>query len=167
VNTGKEAERAAKKLELEERRRLKALEKAAAKTGKKRGASAVTASQPSTAIGENDDESGSDVALGRLSEEDEDADTDLMRSMLREEDGDSSGNGSLDDEPATPPPKTRKAPAKPRATATGGRGAAAGKATTTRATRKNKADAMGQGSTGSESEGTKLNREMMAIHESE
>lgn len=159
VKTGKEQEKAAKRRELEERRRIKALEKAAAKAaGRKRGVS-VAASQANTEAAEGD--SATDGGLEPLSDEDEDADAELMRSMLREEDDDTSGNGSSDDEPASPPPKAKRAAARPRATATAkrGRAATAGRATTTRTAGK-------KVGSGSESEGTRLNREMMAISDS-
>lgn len=138
VDTEKEASRAAKKLAVEERRRAKALEKAAGKgTGRKR---ATAASQVNTEIEEDDEETGSDLGSGARSQDgDDDPDADLMRSMLRDGEGSADGSESQDDEPMPPPPKTRKAPAKTRATAKRGRGAAAGKPATTRAPRKNKA----------------------------
>lgn len=141
----KEALKLRKKEEAEARRREKA-------AGKKAG---VVATQEG-------EESASDDAGVRDAVDDED---DLMR------DDDSSGESESEDEPAPPPPptaKTRKpaaakARAKP-AIARRGRGGARN-STTGRATKQ--ADNVPAGRSGSDSEGTKLDREMMAMNDSE
>ena len=101
-----------------------------------------------------------------LEEEGDDEDDEMMRSMVRDGDGSEGASGS-DESPLASPPKTKKpAAAKPRGKpAMARRGRGAGRATTGR--RKKQAESVPEGGSGSESEGTRLERKMMAIHDSE
>lgn len=109
-----------------------------------------------------------------VEEEDEenDEDDDLLRDMEDEDDCSDDSTTESDAEPPVPPtPKTRKTPAKPREkpVARRGRAPAAGKTTTARAPKatRGKTKANDEPRSGSESEGTKLDREMMAMNDSE
>ncbi|KAJ9118338.1 hypothetical protein QFC22_004254 [Naganishia vaughanmartiniae] len=162
----KETIKAAKKQASEEKKRLKALEKAATKKGKGRGAALLAL--PEDDVDEQDEMSNSDDRRG--SEDDEDDEN--MRSMVRGWDTSENSMSSDDDSPAeTCGPTKVLVPAKTRGKATvvarRGRGrATAGKPATTRsAKKKTKAATTDEG--GSESEGTRLNREMMMMTESD
>lgn len=101
-----------------------------------------------------------------LEEEDgDDEDDEMMRSMVRDGDG-SEGASESEESPVASPPKINKPAAKQRAKpAMARRGRGAGRGTTARG--KKQAESPPEGGSGSESEGTRLEREMMAIHDSE
>ncbi|KAJ9099948.1 hypothetical protein QFC21_003956 [Naganishia friedmannii] len=165
----KETIKAAKRQASEEKKRLKALEKAATKTGKERGGAATSQALPDDDgdnVDEQDDMSDSDDAPGS----DDDEDDENMRSMVREgdtsensmSDGDDGRAGTLKNQRrVSVPAKTRG-----RATAVVKRGRGRPTGNTARSAKKG-GKAVATDGSASESEGTRLNREMMMITGSE